>query len=122
DLLAFDFARVARDETGDAQWLAQLGVVFHECARDAVTNGAGLAGDATARHGHGEVELVGELHGLERLPHDHAAGLATEELVERTIVHRDLAGTGLHVDAGRGGLAAAGAVVRLCLGGHSSVP
>ena len=38
-----------------------------------------------------DVELVGELHELERLAHDHAAGLAAEELVERTLVDGDLA-------------------------------
>src|SRR6185295_4108413 len=75
-------------------------------------------GDATAGDGHGEIELAGELHQLERLAHDHATGLATEELVERTIVHGDLAGTRLHVDAGRGGLATAGAIVWFGCCGH----
>ena len=101
---------------------SKLGIGLDERPRDSVSYRAGLAGDAAARHRDGEVELVGELHELERLAHDHAASLTTEEFVQRTLVHRDLAGAGFHVDASRGGLAAAGAVVRLCSSGHSSVP
>src|SRR5687768_8608287 len=100
DLLAFDLARIARDEARNAQGLAQLLVVLNERARDAVADGAGLAGDAAARNGHGEIKLVRQLHELERLADDHAAGFATEELIQRTVVHGDLAGTGLHEDAG----------------------
>src|SRR3954464_6598479 len=118
DLLAFDLARIARHEAGDAQLLAQLRIVFHERARDAVTDRAGLAGDAAAGHRHRDVELVRELHELERLTDDHATGLATEEFIERTLVDGDLAGTGLEEDARRGGLAAAGAVVGFGLSGH----
>jgi hypothetical protein len=65
-----------------------------------VADRAGLAGDAAAGDRHGDVELVGELHELERLAHDHAAGLTAEELVQRTVVDGDLAGTRLEEDAG----------------------
>ena len=56
-----------------------------------------------------------QLHRLERLAHDHAAGLAAEKLIERAVVDRDRPVPGLHVHAGGGGLAAARAVVRLWL-------
>src|SRR3546814_4022372 len=48
---------------------------------------------------------------LERLAHDHARGLAAEELVERTLVDGDLAGAAAQEHAGGGGLATAGAVI-----------
>ena len=48
DLLALDLAGVARHETGIAQRLAQRLIVLDERAGDAVTDGAGLAGDAAA--------------------------------------------------------------------------
>ena len=38
---------------------------------------------------HVDVELAHELHGFERLAHDHAAGLAAEELIERALVDGD---------------------------------
>src|SRR3546814_3507122 len=46
-----------------------------------------------------------------RLAHDHARGLAAEELVERTLVDGDLAGAAAQEHAGGGGLATAGAVI-----------
>ena len=76
-----------------------------------MTDGAGLAGDATAVDAHTDVELIRELNSLERLAHNHAAGFAAEELIERTLVDGDLALAGLDVDTGRSGFAAAGAVL-----------
>ena len=64
-------------------------VVFHQRAGDAVADRAGLAGDATACDLHGEVEAAFDLCNLQRLAHDHAAGFAAEELVERTVIDRD---------------------------------
>src|SRR4249919_439477 len=72
DLLAFDFAGVAGHETGLAQVGLQRLVVFHEGARDAEADRAGLAGDAAAFDRHEDVELVGRLREFERLAHDHA--------------------------------------------------
>src|SRR5262249_45120528 len=110
-LLTFDLTRVARDEAGIAQGLAQGLVVLHQGTGDAVTDGAGLAGDATAVDAHADVELVRELNSLEGLTHNHAAGFATEELIERTLVDGDLALAGAEVHTGRGGFAPAGAVL-----------
>src|ERR1700722_8418346 len=52
NLLALDLAGIACDEACGAQRPAQRLVVLHECASDAVTDGAGLAGDASAAHLH----------------------------------------------------------------------
>ncbi len=62
-------------------------------------------------HSHVDVELPHELYGFERLAHDHAAGLATEELIERALVDGDFSAARLHVHTGCGGFAAAGAVL-----------
>ena len=93
--LALDFARIARHESGGPQGLAQSFVVLEQRARDAVSDRARLAGDAAALDQHVDVEARRHLHELERLSHDHDAGLAAEEFVERAAVYRDLALAGL---------------------------
>src|ERR1700757_5094691 len=70
DLLTLHLTRIARDESRVAQSLAQRLIIFHEGARNAVTDRTGLAGNATAIHLHGEIESRGQLHSFERLPHD----------------------------------------------------
>src|SRR5690606_1905438 len=94
DLLALDFARVARHEACTAQMLTQRLAVRDQRARDPVTNRAGLPGRAAAADRRPNVELALELGRDERLSHDHPRRLAAEELVERTAVHGDLAGAG----------------------------
>src|SRR3546814_18435732 len=71
----------------------------------------GLAGGDAAGGGDEDVEALGVLGQLERLAHDHARGLAAEELVERTLVDGALAGAAAQAHAGGGGLATAGAVI-----------
>ena len=58
DFLALDFAGVARDVTGLTQRLAQFLVVFDQGAGDAVANGAGLTGGATALDGAVDIKLL----------------------------------------------------------------
>src|ERR1700752_3275325 len=113
DLLALDFAGVARHEARIPQRLAQALVELDERAGEAVPNRAGLARRAAAIDLDGDVEPAHELHRLEGLSHDHAAGLPAEELIERAIVHRDATGPGLQVHACGCGLATSGAVVIL---------
>src|SRR5690606_17403558 len=109
DLLALDLARVAGHEPGLAQLGLQRLVVLDQRAGDAQADGAGLAGGATALDRGDHVELLGRLGQLERLAHDHARGLAAEELVQRTLVDGDGAAALAQEHAGGGGLAAAGA-------------
>src|SRR5471032_348023 len=103
--LALDFARIARHETRRAQRPAQGLIVLHECARDAVANGPGLAGDATAAHLDGDVELGQKLYHFQRLAHDHPPGLASEELIERAFVDGNETRAGLQTHPCSGGLA-----------------
>src|SRR5581483_8510194 len=121
DLLALDLAGIAGDETGVAKRLAQGLIVLDERPGDAVTDRAGLASDSAAIDLDGDVEARGELHRLERLPHDHAPRFTTEERVERPFVNGDLAVAGLEVDAGGCRLAAASAVVILRGSGHEVI-
>src|SRR5262245_14543612 len=65
DLLALDLARVARHEARGTKRLAQLRVELDQRARDAVADGAGLAGDAAALDQHVDVEAVRHLHEFE---------------------------------------------------------
>jgi hypothetical protein len=48
---------------------------------------------------------------FERLAHDHAAGLAREELVDRLVIDDELAAARTQEHTGNRGLAATGAVV-----------
>src|ERR1039457_1387271 len=114
DLLTLDLARIARHEARLPQWLAQRLIISDQRPGDAVTDRAGLAGDAAAGDLDRDVERRGHLHQLQRLPHDHSSGLATEEFIDRTLVDRDTAIAGLQMDARRGALAPAGAVIRGC--------
>src|SRR5690606_11145459 len=111
DLLALDLAGVTGHEAGLAQLALQGLVVLHQRAGDAQADGAGLAGGAAAVGRHEDVEALGVLRELERLAHDHPRGLAAEELVERTRVDGDGAGTAAQEHAGGGGFATAGAVI-----------
>src|SRR3970282_2847179 len=79
--------------------------------RNPKTDAPRLAGGAAAGNRDLDVELVGRLGQLARLAHDHARGLAAEELLDRTLVDGDLAIALAQVDACGGGLAAAGAVI-----------
>src|SRR5687767_991925 len=70
-LLALLRAGIAREQSFLLQARAILGVDFAERARDAETNGAGLAGDAAAGDGAEHVELVGILGQHQRLHELH---------------------------------------------------
>src|SRR5690606_24326350 len=111
DLLALDLAGVAGHEAGLAQVGLQRLVVLDQRAGDAQADRTGLAGGAAAGGGDDDVELVDRLGQLERLAHDHARGLAAEELVQRTAVDGDVATALAQEHAGGGGLATASAVV-----------
>src|SRR6187402_3919192 len=118
DLLTLDFAGVAGHETSLTQRRLQRFVVFDEGAGDAEANGAGLTRDAATSDGDHDIKLVDVFGQFERLTHDHARGLATEELVERLTVDDDATGALAEEHAGGGGLAAAGTVI--LLGSHVS--
>src|SRR5262249_43130931 len=107
-LLALDGARVAREELAGAHSGAQFRLEVDEGASDAVTNGAGLAGEARTNHGALDVDLA--LGGFKRLL-DHQAQHGTSKVLLLVLaVDGDLASAALDPDAGGGGLAAAGAI------------
>ncbi len=116
DLFAFDLAGIAGDEACLTQGLAQGRIVLHQRPGNAVANRAGLTGDPATADLDLDVELPGELHQFERLAHNHAAGLASKELINGPLIDGDAPGARLHMHAGRGSLAPAGTVV--CGGCH----
>src|SRR5579884_2145283 len=89
-LLALFHARIAREEAGLLQPLAQLGVVDLQRARDAVANRARLSAWTAAVDGDQNVELVVRLGHRERLLDDHLQHFIAEVLVQRAVVDRDL--------------------------------
>src|SRR5262245_10247610 len=120
DLLALHLARVARDEPRLLQRRLERRVVLDQRAGNAVADGAGLPRLAASVDVDVDIEARERIGELQRLAHDHAPGLAREELVHRLAVYRDLAGAGLQKYAGHGALAPAGAVVLMLprLHGH----
>ena len=110
DLLALDLAGVTGQEAGLTHGAAQFLVEFHQGAGDTVADGARLAGGAAADDGDADIDPLGHVGRLQGLAHDHARGLAAEELVQRATVHDDVAAAERHEDAGAGGLAAADGV------------
>src|SRR5690606_5681208 len=111
DLLALDLAGIAGHQPGLAQLGLQGLVVLDQRTGDAQANRAGLAGGATALDRDLDVELVGRLGQLQRLAHDHARGLAAEEVLDRAIVDGDVAAALAQENARGGRLATAGAVI-----------
>src|SRR6476646_9546232 len=111
DLLSLHFSRVARDESGRAQLRLQRCIILDQRARDAVAHRTGLAALAAAVDVHHDVESGRALDQLERLAHDHATGLAAEELVHRLAVDDEVALAGLEEYARGCALAPPGAVV-----------
>src|SRR5690606_28723615 len=111
DLLALDLASVPRHESGSTQRLPQRLVIGHQRARDAVPDRARLAGRAAAGDRRPHVELAFERARDERLADDHPRRLASEELLERAAVDRDLSAARPKEYPRRGSLASAGAVI-----------
>src|SRR6266480_3800256 len=89
-LLALFHARIAREQAGLLQTLAQLGVVDLQRARDAVADGARLSARTAAVDGYEDVEFVVGLGERERLLDDHLQHFIAEVLVERPVVDCDL--------------------------------
>src|SRR6185503_8994405 len=82
-LLALLHARIAREEAGLLEALAQLAVVDLQRARDAVADRSGLAARAAAVHRDDDVELVDRLRQRQGLLDDHLQHFIAEVVVER---------------------------------------
>src|SRR5690554_7861500 len=91
--LPLDLTGVAGNETGLAQFAAQGFVVFHQRTGDTVTDGTSLTGDTATLNSDVNVELFSVAGQFQRLTHDHACSLATEELIESAVVDGDIAST-----------------------------
>ncbi len=121
-LLSLLHTRVAGQEAGGLEGGAILGIGSEQSAGNAVTDSAGLAGDAAAGDVGNDIELTDSAGNTEGLVNDELHGLQTEVIIDGTAVNGDLAGTGVEADASDGLLSAAGAVeVGLCTGIHNSV-
>src|SRR6185312_9054686 len=110
-LLALLLARVAGQEAGGLQPVAQLDVELEQSARDAVPDRSGLARAATPGHGDGDVELLHRLRQLQGLLDDHFQNFIGKVDVEGAAIDLHLAGSRPQVDASRCRLAASGSVV-----------
>ena len=116
-LLSFLHTRVSREETGLLEKRA-VGVVGEEKRTgNAVTDRAGLTGDAAAFDVGDDVIFANSVGNAERLVDNELEGFQAEIIVDVTAVDGDLAGTGIQTNAGDGALSSAGTVeIRLCAG------
>src|SRR4051812_22015983 len=110
-LLALDLTGVAREEALALERDAQLGIRLDECARDAVADCAGLAGQPTAVHPDAQVVLTLDPGDLQRRRDDRAPDRAREVVLDRLPVHPCGAVARPQDDACDRGLALAGAAV-----------
>src|SRR4051794_15541726 len=107
-LLAFLGPGVAREEASALELATQVGVGLEQRARDAVTQRAGLRGDAAAVHAGDDVHAVLVADGLQRLADRALQGGAREVGVERLAVDRVCPVARLEDHAGDRALALAG--------------
>ena len=119
-LLALLHSGVAGQEPGFLEGGAVGGIHLQQGAGDAVTDGAGLAGDAAAGDGGLDVHLALHAGGDQGLTDDELQGLKAEIIVDVAAIDGDGAGAvGEKTDAGDRALAAAGPVkIRLLAGIH----
>ena len=115
-LLSFLHSGVAGQETSSLQSSAVLGVQAQQSAGDAVTDSAGLTGNAAASDGDNNVNLANQIGSNQGLTNDQLQGLQTEVIVDVAAVDDDRTGAVLvNTNTGNGGLTTAGAVKILLL-------
>src|SRR5262249_31723158 len=111
DLFSLHFSRVPGNQARRAERGLEPRIILDQRARQPVAHRARLPVLAAAVHVDGNVEARLALGDLQRLAHDHAPGLAREELVDGLAVDEELALARFQEDARHGALAPARAVV-----------
>src|SRR3989338_3397127 len=111
DLLAFHFTRITSHQTGILQYGLERSVIIKQRPRNTVTHRTGLACFATTGYVNHNIEFCQVLGQRQRLAHDHAAGFAGEEHIDRLVVYDDVTLAWLDKHASHRTLAATGSVV-----------
>lgn len=100
DLLAFDHARVAREEAGFFERRARVGIHFEYRAGDAEADGSGLSGESAAVGVDEYVDFAFDAGHRERL-HGHRRPVEAREVVLHfTVVDEELSRSFAYADAG----------------------
>ena len=107
----FLLARVARNESGFFQSRAQIDVVFHQRARDAVPHRAGLSGSSAARDVDENVELVRRVSQLQRLMNNHPQGFVRKIIFKLAAINFYLPAARTQINARRRSLSASRSVI-----------
>ena len=115
-LLSLLHSGVTGQETSSLQRGTVLGVQHNQSAGNAVTDSAGLAGNAATCDGANDINGTQGLGGDQGLTNDQLQGVEAEIIVDVTAVDGDGTGTALvHANTGNGVLTSAGAVLILSL-------
>ena len=123
-LLSLLHSGITGHEASSLQGSAVLGIQGDQSAGNAVTDSAGLTGNAAACDGDNDINLANQVGGDQGLTNDQLQGLQTEVIVDVAAIDDD--GTGavlVNANTGNGGLTTAGAVKILLLAlVHSKLP
>ncbi len=115
ELLTFNSTRVASHEAFLLEGRLHFCVVSNQCAGDAETDSAHLAGDATATSGNFDVPFFSVAEDGERKICNHVLHFRMEVILEITTIDSALAGTRLQDHSGDSVLATTSAAVDLLI-------
>ena len=90
DFLSFHFPGITGDESSLAQGFTQALIILDQGTGNAMSNGAGLAGDSAAGDGHVDVKGVSHVHRFKWLAYNHATGFSSEVLIQGTCIDGDV--------------------------------
>src|SRR3989338_3101769 len=111
DLLAFHFTRITSHQTGILQYGLERSVIVKQRPCNTVTHRTSLTCFATTGYVDHNVEFCQGLGQRQRLAHDHAAGFAGEEHIDRLVVYDNITLARLDKHASHRTLAATGSIV-----------
>lgn len=113
ELFTFHGARIASHQSFFLQSGLVLGVVCHESAGNAQTNGAHLAGDSATMSVHFDIPLIRIFQNGERKIRNHILHIGVEIILKIATIDGALAGTRFQDNSSDGVFATTGATVDL---------
>ncbi len=116
-------ARIAGEETCFFERSTEiLGIILQERSRNAVTDCAGLAGNAAAGYAADNIKLFAGLGENQGLANDELQGFKAEIIIDIAVVDGDFAGALIKSYAGNGAFSSAGSVEERSIVIHNLLP
>ena len=99
DFLALHFSGIAGHKASLSQRASKRLIVAHQGPGNAMPNGAGLTGTATAGDADRYVDLILKFCRLKRLAHYHPSGFPAEVGIQASLIHGDVPSAARKIDA-----------------------